>query len=239
VRSTGIRGRLFVVRQLLAEQNYDTKKFVAELRGRNVCLRCVCGVSAVCLRLDGIPLAIELAAARLSMLSVDQIAARLDQRFRLLTGGNRTAVRRQQPLEATIDWSYQLLSGEERSLVRRLAVFAGGWSPEAAEALGVDAVRAQDDVFELLSRLVAKSMVLVEEPREIEPRVVRYRFLESIREYAEEKLLASLEGPTMSSTSISLTGEPTTRRSSAASAGGRVRSRAFRSVAAPHCAAVQ
>ena len=98
-------------------------------------------MAQICQRLDGIPLAIELAAARLSMLSVEQIAARLDQRFRLLTGGNRTAVRRQQTLQATIDWSYQLLSEEERRLVRRLAVFAGGWCLEAAEAVGADAER--------------------------------------------------------------------------------------------------
>jgi predicted ATPase len=134
-------------------------------------------VAQVCRRLDGIPLAIELAAARLSMLSVDQIASRLDQRFRLLTGGSRTAVRRQQTLQATIDWSYQLLTEEERSLVRRLAVFAGGWSLEAAEALGADPMQPREDVFELLSRLVAKSMVLVEEPLQNEPRVLRYRFL--------------------------------------------------------------
>ena len=128
-------------------------------------------VAQICQRLDGIPLAIELAAARLSMLSVEQIAARLDQRFRLLTGGNRTAVRRQQTLQATIDWSYQLLSEEERRLVRRLAVFAGGWSLEAAEAVGAgtEVMRPAEDVLELLSRLVAKSMVLVEEPGDNEP----------------------------------------------------------------------
>jgi predicted ATPase len=145
-------------------------------------------VAQVCQRLDGIPLAIELAAARLGMLSVDQIAARLDQCFRLLTGGNRTAVRRQQTLEATIDWSYELLSDEERTLVRRLAVFADGWSLEAAEALGSDLERAQADVFELLSRLVSKSMVLAEDSGDDEPSTLRYRFLETIRQYAEEKL---------------------------------------------------
>jgi predicted ATPase len=150
-------------------------------------------VAQVCRRLDGIPLAIELAAARLSMLSVDQIASRLDQRFRLLTGGSRTAVRRQQTLQATIDWSYQLLAEEERSLIRRLAVFAGGWSLEAAEALGADPMQPREDVFELLSRLVAKSMVLVEEPLQNEPRVLRYRFLETIRQYAEERLVDAAE----------------------------------------------
>src|SRR5207302_1942134 len=98
-------------------------------------------VAQVCQRLDGIPLAIELAAARLDTLNAQQIAVRLDQRFRLLSCGRRTAVRRQKTLEATIDWSYQLLSEEERVLVRRLAVFAGGWSLEAAEALGADLVQ--------------------------------------------------------------------------------------------------
>src|ERR1051326_3596392 len=146
-------------------------------------------VAQICQRLDGIPLAIELAAARLGMLSVDQIAARLDQRFRLLTGGNRTAMRRQQTLEATIDWSYELLSEEERALVRRLAVFADGWSLEAAEALGSDLERPQTDVFELLSRLVGKSMVLVEDSGEDEPSVLRYWFLETIRQYTEQKLV--------------------------------------------------
>jgi predicted ATPase len=170
-------GRLFVDRAQLAAPSFA-------ITPQNAL-----AVAQVCQRLDGIPLAIELAAARLGMLSVDQIAARLDQRFRLLTGGSRTAVRRQQTLQATIDWSYQLLSEEERSLVRRLAVFAGGWSLEAAEALGVDAERRGEDVLELLSRLVAKSMVLVEGPRENEPNVLRYRFLETIRQYAEEKLV--------------------------------------------------
>src|SRR5437879_2418597 len=107
-------------------------------------------VAQICQRLDGIPLAIELAAARLTALSVDQIAARLDQRFHLLTGGKRTAVRRQQTLEATIDWSYELLSDAEKSLVRRLAVFAGGWSLEAAEAVAGDSASGDGDMLELL-----------------------------------------------------------------------------------------
>jgi non-specific serine/threonine protein kinase len=150
-------------------------------------------VAQICRRLDGIPLAIELAAARLGVLSPDQIAARLDQSFRLLTGGNRTVMRRQQTLHATIDWSYQLLSEAERRLVRHLAVFAGGWSLEAAEAVGADPRRPHEDVFELLSQLVAKSMVLVEESGGNEPSVVRYRFLETIRQYAEERLVAANE----------------------------------------------
>jgi predicted ATPase/DNA-binding XRE family transcriptional regulator len=153
-------------------------------------------VAQVCQRLDGIPLAIELAASWVSMLSVDQIAMRLDQRFRLLTGGNRTAVRRQQTLQATIGWSYQLLSDEERSLIRRLAVFAGGWSLDAAEALGADVLGSAEDVLQVMSRLLAKSMVLAEESRENQPSVVRYRFLETIRQYAGEKLLEAGEAST-------------------------------------------
>ena len=91
-------------------------------------------VAQICRRLDGIPLALELAAARVKALSVDQIAARLDDRFRLLTGGSRTALPRQQTLRALIDWSYNLLSEPERALLRQLSVFVGGWTFEAAEA---------------------------------------------------------------------------------------------------------
>src|SRR5205807_8834614 len=94
-------------------------------------------VLQVCRRLDGIPLAIELAAARVKALPVEEIAARLDDRFRLLTGGSRTALPRQQTLRALIDWSHDLLSGAERTLLRRLSVFAGGWTLGAAEAVCV------------------------------------------------------------------------------------------------------
>src|SRR5207247_6350386 len=93
-------------------------------------------VGQVCVRLDGIPLALELAAARVRGMTVEQIAARLDDRFRLLTGGARTALRRQQTLQALVDWSYDLLTDDERALLRRLSVFAGGWTLEAAEAVG-------------------------------------------------------------------------------------------------------
>src|SRR3984885_14728660 len=92
-------------------------------------------VAAICVRLDGIPLALELAAARLGSLSAPEINARLDQRFRLLTTGNRTALPRHQTLRALIDWSYDLLSPQERSVFERLSVFAGGWTLEAAEAV--------------------------------------------------------------------------------------------------------
>lgn len=143
-------------------------------------------VAQICRRLDGIPLALELAAARLMTLSVGQIADRLDQRFRLLTGGSRTAVRRQQTLLATIDWSYQLLSEQEQALLRGVAVFAGGWSLEAAEALSAALRIPVSEMLDLLSGLVAKSMVVVDEQPGASP--PRYRLLETIRDYAELKL---------------------------------------------------
>ncbi len=219
-------------------------------------------VAQVCVRLDGIPLAIELAAARIKVLSADQIAARLDDRFRLLTGGSRTALPRQQTLRALIDWSYDLLSEAERTLLRRLSVFVGGWTLEAAEAICADSSpstpgaaptpgsialtpnpsptlwergeaptpsspppttgegRAEAgsppslsrsdipgkgagglgqegqgvsleawEVLDLLSRLVDKSLVMMEEPDGNR----RYRLLETVRQYSQDKLLASGE----------------------------------------------
>jgi predicted ATPase/class 3 adenylate cyclase len=152
-------------------------------------------VAQICHRLDGIPLAIELAAARVKVLSVEQIAKRLDDRFRLLTGGSRTALPRQQTLRALIDWSYDLLSEAERTVFRRLSVFVGGWTIEAAEAICGDAVppRAgaggEDDVLDLLTQLVNKSLVVVGE----EGAETRYRLLETIRQYARDKLLESGE----------------------------------------------
>lgn len=135
-------------------------------------------VAQICKRLDGIPLAIELAAARLSVLSPEQIAERLDDRFRLLTGGSRTALPRQQTLQALMDWSYELLSESEQSLLRCLSVFAGGWTLGAAEAMG-----DHGDVMDLLSRLVDKSLVVAEK----HAHEIRYRFLETVRQYAWEK----------------------------------------------------
>jgi predicted ATPase/class 3 adenylate cyclase len=146
-------------------------------------------VAQICLRLDGIPLAIELAAARITVFSPDQIAARLDDRFRLLTGGSRTALERHQTLAALIDWSHDLLSEVERIVLRRLSVFAGGWSLDAAEAISGDA--AGGDVVESLARLVEKSLVMVDVSSESTE--ARYRLLETIRQYARDKLLASGE----------------------------------------------
>jgi len=139
-------------------------------------------VAQICERLDGIPLAIELAAARLKLFTPQQIAERLDNRFKLLTGGSRTALPRQQTLRALIDWSYLTLNEMEQDVLRRLAVFSGGWTFEAAEAVA-GAMEAMD----ALSGLVNKSLVNVEE-KEGES---RYRYLETIRQYATEKLLES------------------------------------------------
>src|SRR6202022_2859013 len=108
-------------------------------------------------RLDGIPLALELAAAWIEALTVDQLAARLDQRFLLLTGGSRTALPRQQTLRATLDWSYDLLSEPERRLLNRLSVFAGGWTLGAAEAVCADTGTDRQGVLDLLLPLIRKS----------------------------------------------------------------------------------
>jgi non-specific serine/threonine protein kinase len=143
-------------------------------------------VADICRRLDGIPLAIELAAARVAALSVEQINTRLQDRFRLLTGGRRTAVARQRTLEATVDWSYQLLSDVERQLFSRLSVFPAAWTLEAAEKIcGGDTIQ-ESDVLDLLSRLVSKSLVCVENEVAGE---MRYRFPETVRQYARERLM--------------------------------------------------
>src|SRR5207247_290671 len=120
-------------------------------------------VVQICRRLDGIPLALELGAARMEALTAEQLAARLDQRFRLLTGGSRVTLPRQQTLRATLDWSYDLLSESERRLFNRLSVFAGGWTLEAAEAICAGQGITQEDVLDLLSQLVRKSLVVAQE----------------------------------------------------------------------------
>jgi predicted ATPase/DNA-binding winged helix-turn-helix (wHTH) protein len=181
-------------------------------------------VAQVCHRLDGLPLALELAAARVRVLSPAQLVARLDDRFALLTGGDRTALLRQQTLRASLDWSYELLTGAERALLRRLAVFAGGCTLEAAEAVGNDeatgfAGRAAEavapaDVLDLLTSVVDKSLVVVEEAGAAVPLSgaapalpwpdaaadaadpggsTRYRLPETVRQYALERLAASGE----------------------------------------------
>ncbi len=157
-------------------------------------------MAEVCRRLDGIPLAIELAAARAPALAIEQLAAQLDDALALLAVGGRTAPSRQQTLRATLDWSYDLLSGPERRLLGRLAAFAGGFALEAAEAVGA---RAGDDapagaVLDLLAALTDKSLVVVADqgvlPRRDTPGgEVRFRLLETVRQYGQERLEASGE----------------------------------------------
>ena len=147
-------------------------------------------VAQICRRLDGIPLAIELAAARIKVLSVDEIAARLDDRFSLLTAGSRTAIPRHQTLRAAIDWSHDLLTEPERTLFRRLAVFVGGFTLDAAEAVSSEGMK-RSDVLDILGRLVDKSLVVVDHASG--PGETRYRLLETIRQYALEKLAGSGE----------------------------------------------
>ena len=142
----------------------------------------------VCRRLDGIPLALELAAARVKVLSVDQIRARLDDRFRLLTGG-RTAVPRQQTLLATIQWSWEQLSEDEQRLLRRLSVFTGGWTLESATAVAGNNAD-EFEVLDLLTRLIDKSLVNVEQTGGAE---ARYGMLETVRQYGHERMVESGE----------------------------------------------
>ncbi len=159
--------RLFVERARAANSNFKVTDNNAA------------AIAQICHRLDGIPLAIELAAARVKLLAPEQIAARLDDRFRLLVGGNRTALPRQQTLRALIDWSYDLLSDEEKRLLQFASVFVGGWTLDALEFVADD-----PNTLELLEQLVNKSLVVTEE-RESE---MRYFMLETIRQYAREKL---------------------------------------------------
>ena len=170
-------GRLFLARAVAARPSFT-------LSEKNAA-----AVAQLCQRLDGIPLALELAAARLPVLSVEQIATRLDDCFRLLTAGSRTALPRQQTLRATLDWSYDLLTEAEQILFRRLAVFASGWTLEAAEAVCAGDGVETGDVLELLARLTAKSLVQAEE----EGGAVRYRLLETVRQYGWERLEGSGE----------------------------------------------
>jgi len=167
--------RLFIDRALLVAPHFDVDKNNAPF------------ITQICYRLDGIPLAIELAAARVKVMSAEQISKRLDDRFHLLTGGARTSLPRQQTLRALIDWSYDLQSENERLLLRRLSVFAGGWTLEATEEICVGDSIDTYDVLDLLSQLVNKSLVVVIEHSQSGE--TRYRMLETIRQYAREKLL--------------------------------------------------
>ena len=146
----------------------------------------IASVAEICRRLDGIPLAIELAAARVSAMSPDDIARRLGDRFRLLAGGRRTAVPRQQTLHALIDWSWDLLTDEDRRLLRRLSVFTGGWAVPIASRIVADDPAGMDpvDLVDGLTRLVDRSLVILDRGA-----TTRYRMLETIRQYAREKLV--------------------------------------------------
>jgi predicted ATPase/class 3 adenylate cyclase len=165
--------RLFVERATAAMPEF-------ELNEKNAA-----AVADICRRLDGIPLALELAAARVRALSVENIALRLSDRFKLLTTGNRTALPRQQTLRALIDWSHDLLTQPEQTLFRRLGVFVGGWSLEAAEAVCPGGEINETDVLDLLARLVEKSLVA------LDPDSGRYRLLETVRQYAQERLVGA------------------------------------------------
>jgi len=171
--------RLFIDRASLVSPHFDVNKENAP------------AIAQICYRLDGIPLAIELAAARVKMMSVEQISKRLDDRFRLLTGGARTALPRQQTLRALIDWSYDILTENERLLLRRLSVFAGGWTLEAAEEVCVGDEIESYEILDLLTQLVNKSLVVVIEHSQSGE--TRYRMLETVRQYAREKLLEAGE----------------------------------------------
>jgi len=173
--------RLFVARGRVAREGF-------RLTEANVG-----SVAEVCRRLDGIPLALELAAARLHALSVREVAARLDDRFRLLTGGSGMSLPRRRTLRATLDWSHALLSGEEQTLLRRLAVFAGGWTLAAAEMVCAGGVIAPAGVLDVLGGLIDRSLVAVDVGEVGEVGDVgevggetRYRLLETVRAYAWE-----------------------------------------------------
>ena len=162
-----------------------TERAAAAAPGFSLTAQNAAAIAQVCARLDGIPLALELAAARISVLSVAQIAARLDDRFRLLTGGKRSALPHHQTLRLCIDWGYDLLAGPEQALFRQLSVFASGWSLEATEVV---CPPGSADSLELLAHLVDHSLVVVEPGDER-----RYHMLETIRQYASEKLLQAGE----------------------------------------------
>jgi predicted ATPase/class 3 adenylate cyclase len=166
--------QLFVERAALVSPNFQLMRDNAS------------SIAQICLRLDGMPLAIELAAARIRSMPVEQIASHINDRFRLLTGGSRTALPRQQTLLSLIEWSYDLLTEHERIFLRRLAVFLGGWTLESAEAVCAREAIDSFAVMDLLSKLVEKSLVVMEQSG-------RYKFLETIRQYAQDKLLESGE----------------------------------------------
>src|SRR5205807_5456349 len=174
--------RLFVDRAVATDPSFGLTPVIAP------------AVAEICRRLDGMPLAIELAAARVGVLAPAEIAARLDNRFRLLSAGSRTAAPRHQSLQAALEWSYDLLCDPERVLLARLSVFAGGFSLEAAEQVCPADDLPTEDVFQLLAGLVAKSLVVADTSAE----QARYRLLESIRHYGAGRLAAAGETQVLS-----------------------------------------
>jgi predicted ATPase/class 3 adenylate cyclase/Tfp pilus assembly protein PilF len=169
--------RLFIERALAVQSTFTVTNANAP------------ALAQLCVRLDGIPLALELSAARMRSLSVEEINSKLDNRFRLLTGGSRTALPRQQTLRALIDWSYDLLNAQEKALLCRLSVFAGGWTLAAAEQVGAgeneSGERIEDwEVLDLLTSLTDKSLVVAE----AEQGHTRYHLLETVRQYARDRL---------------------------------------------------
>jgi predicted ATPase len=168
--------RLFMARAHAAEPQFSPDTHIV-------------AIAAICRQLDGIPLAIELAAARVAALGVEGLAARLHDRFKLLTGGHRTALPRHQTLRATLDWSYDLLPGAERVVLHRLAVFAGGFTLESASAVTSGVEIAAADVFDYVANLVAKSLVTAD----VGGAIAHYRLLGTMRAYALDKLVDSGE----------------------------------------------
>jgi predicted ATPase/class 3 adenylate cyclase/DNA-binding CsgD family transcriptional regulator len=171
--------RLFIERALKVRPNFTVSAENAP------------AIAQICHDLDGIPLAIELAAARTRVLGVEQIAAALGDRFRLLTGGARSAMPRQQTLRASVDWSHELLGEDEHVLFRRLAVFAGGWMLDAVEAVCSGGGLDRMAILDLLTSLVDKSLVVVDEKQT----GLRYRLLETVRHYAFDRLSEAAELP--------------------------------------------
>ncbi|MEO6695206.1 MAG: hypothetical protein ABIY50_02380, partial [Ignavibacteria bacterium] len=139
-------------------------------------------LAQICCKLDGIPLAIELASVKIKILTVSSICERLDNRFKLLTGGKRTALPRQQTLKALIDWSYDLLSEDEKILWGRLSVFSGGWTLESAEKICSDENISEEQILDLLSALSEKSIIVYDSDKD------RYRILETLKQYGEERI---------------------------------------------------
>ena len=173
--------KLFIARAMTVQPSFEVKADNAPT------------IAQICHRLDGIPLAIELAAARVKALSIEQISIRLDDRFRLLTGGRRTALPRQQTLRGAIDWSYELLSPAEKTVLRRISVFSGGWILEAAEAVCCGDELECWDIVDVLTQLVDKSLINFEEV----PGSARYRMLETVRQYSQERLIEAGEEATV------------------------------------------